>query len=318
MKAVIVGAGITGLALAHELLKRGHTVTLVEAAPRPGGELATVEVGGEPVERFYHHLFTHDRFMIDLAEELGVGDRLEWPEPEMGYYLGGRVYPFTSPLDLLRFGALSPWARLRLGLGTVMLQRRRDYRPFEDRTAAEVLPRYVGREAFEAIFASMLRAKFAGHWESVSMAWMWARLMARARTRTPDKRRERLGYFRGSFRVIVDALAESVQERGAEIRLASPVQEITIGEPGAPALRVNDAPVEADAVIATVGSADHPTAIAAVSPRVHGLAGGHGVCGRLRGAAADSRTAFALLLDQHRRPRPALCRPDRAHQLRRP
>ena len=24
--------------------------------------------------------------------------------------------------------------------------------PFEDRTAAEVLPRYVGREAFEAIF----------------------------------------------------------------------------------------------------------------------------------------------------------------------
>ena len=31
------------------------------------------------------------------------------------------------------------------------------------------------------------------------------------------------------------------------------MQAITIGEPGAPALRVNDAPVEADAVIATVG-----------------------------------------------------------------
>ena len=253
MRVAIIGGGITGLTLAHELLKHDCTVTLYEAAPRAGGELATVSVNGEPVERFYHHLFTHDQLMIDLANELGLGSRLEWPEPEMAFYTHGRVYPFTSPLDLLRCSALSPWARFRLGLGTLLLQRREDFAPFEDHTAASVLPGYVGQESFETVFAPMLRAKFADHWNDVSMAWMWARLRSRARTRTPNKRRERLGYFRGSFRVIVDALLDSVQARGACVRLGAPVEAISVGGHASPAVRIGGVSVEADAVVATVG-----------------------------------------------------------------
>ena len=91
MKVAIVGAGITGLTLAYLLNRRGHEVVLYEAGGAPGGELATVEVGSEPIERFYHHLFTHDRFMIELCRELGIEDRLQWHEPEMGFYAGGRV-----------------------------------------------------------------------------------------------------------------------------------------------------------------------------------------------------------------------------------
>ena len=253
MKVAIVGAGLTGLTLAYELAGRGHAVDLYEARAAPGGELATVEVNGEPVERYYHHLFTHNRCMIELAAELGIDHRLEWHEPVMGLYAGGRLHPFTSPLDLLRFRGLSLPGRARLGLGTLWLQSKRDYRPFEDRTAAEAMSRYVGREAFEEVFVPMLRAKFHDHWDSISMAWMWARLMARARTRTTDKRRERLGYFKGSFQVVVDALARANRERGVGIHLGSPVDAISIGEPNAPALRVGGAPVQADAVVATVG-----------------------------------------------------------------
>ena len=134
MKVAIIGAGITGLTLAHELVKRGREVEIFEAGPAPGGELATVEVGGEPVERFYHHLFSHDRFMIELTRELGIDDTLEWHEPVMGFFAGGRLYPFTSPGDLLRFGHLSLPARLRLGASTLYLQSRRDYRRYEDQT----------------------------------------------------------------------------------------------------------------------------------------------------------------------------------------
>ncbi len=253
MKVAIVGAGITGLTLAHELSKRGHAVEIFEAGRAPGGELATVEVGGEPVERFYHHLFTHDSFMIELARELGIESSLQWHEPEMGFYAAGRMYPFTSPSDLLRFSYLSLPARLRMGLATLYLQRKRDYEGLEDTTAAELMPRLMGREAFHKVWENMLRAKFDSHWDTVSMAWMWARLVARARTRTANKQRERLGYFKGSFRVIVDALVESNLRRGVAIRLAEPVEVISIGEPGAPALRVKGEPVDADAVVATVG-----------------------------------------------------------------
>ena len=135
----------------------------------------------------------------------------------------------------------------------MLLQRREDFAPFEDHTAASVLPGYVGQESFETVFAPMLRAKFADHWNDVSMAWMWARLRSRARTRTPNKRRERLGYFRGSFRVIVDALLNSVQARGACVRLGAPVEAISVGGHASPAVRIGGVSVEADAVVATGG-----------------------------------------------------------------
>ena len=116
--------------------------------------------------------------------------------------------------------------------------------------------------------------------------------------------------------MIVDALADSVTKRGAELRLASPVQEITIGEPGAPALRVRDEPVEADAVVATVGLPIMSAVAAGVAARVHGLAGGDVVRGGMRGADSDPGAAFAVLLDEYRGPGPAVCRVDRAHELR--
>ncbi|MBM4435782.1 MAG: NAD(P)/FAD-dependent oxidoreductase [Actinobacteria bacterium] len=253
MRIAIVGAGITGLTLAYELGKRGHAIQIFEAGARPGGELATVEVGGEPVERFYHHLFTHDHHILQLCNELGIGDRLLWHEPAMGFFAGGRVYPFTSPQDLLRFGYLSRLARLRLGLATLYLQRKKDFHAYEDRTAAEVLPRLVGREAFEKLWLPLLRAKFHDHWNTVSMAWFWARLLSRANTRTPNKQRERLGYFMGSFRVVVDALERAVIRQGVPIHLRAPVEAIPIGEASSPALRVQGQPVQADAVVATVG-----------------------------------------------------------------
>ena len=81
MRIAIIGAGITGLTLAYLLNRRGHDVALYEAGNAPGGELATVTVGGEPIERFYHHLFTHDRFMIELCRELGIEQHLGWHEP---------------------------------------------------------------------------------------------------------------------------------------------------------------------------------------------------------------------------------------------
>ena len=239
--------------MAHELSKHGHAVDIFEAGKAPGGELATVDVGGEPVERFYHHLFTHDRFMTDLAHELGVESSLHWHEPRMGFFANSQVHPFTSPLDLLRFPNLSLPARIRMGLATLYLQRKQDYHSFEDITAAQIMPRLMGREAFEKIWQPMLSAKFSSHWDKVSMAWMWARLVARARTRTTNKQRERLGYFKGSFRVVVDALVRANRKHGVSINLSSPVEIISIGEPDAPALRVLGRPVNADAVVATVG-----------------------------------------------------------------
>ncbi len=72
----IIGGGVAGLTAAYRLLQKGHRVQLFEASPSLGGLVRTFEIGGEPIECFYHHLFTTDIAANRLIKELGLGDRL--------------------------------------------------------------------------------------------------------------------------------------------------------------------------------------------------------------------------------------------------
>jgi len=75
MNIGIIGAGATGLAAAYDLSKSGHKVSVYERAPFLGGQASTFDVGGAPLERGYHHLFTSDTDILDLIQEIGLGHR---------------------------------------------------------------------------------------------------------------------------------------------------------------------------------------------------------------------------------------------------
>lgn len=50
MKVIVVGAGVAGLTAARGLVREGHEVQVFEAAPGPGGRLATGELAGGPID----------------------------------------------------------------------------------------------------------------------------------------------------------------------------------------------------------------------------------------------------------------------------
>ena len=83
---VIVGGGITGLASAYLAAKAGVKVTVLEAADSAGGLLGTFEVGGNRLECFYHHAFTHDVELLWLLRELGIENRMEFHRGTMGVH----------------------------------------------------------------------------------------------------------------------------------------------------------------------------------------------------------------------------------------
>jgi protoporphyrinogen oxidase len=131
-RVAIVGAGVTGLVAARELLKRGYRVELYERWPDVAGQASAFDVGGGVrIERYYHHLFPSDREMIDLHDELLPGS-LEWFRSSVAIQAGGRQWPFSGPLDLLRYGPLSPAQRARLGASVLRLQRRTDWVAMDD------------------------------------------------------------------------------------------------------------------------------------------------------------------------------------------
>lgn len=229
MKIGIVGAGATGLAAAYEICKQGHRAVVYEGSPFTGGQASTFEVGGTPVERGYHHWFTSDRDIVDLVDEIGLGDRVEWINSRVGTLVGDKIYKFVSPVDLLRFTPMSLTDRFRFGLLTLYLQHQGDYSKYENITADEWLRMHSGKTAYESFWRPMLRGKFGEqHYREVSMAWIWGKVQTRTKSRGLNKFRETLGYPIGGFGAIFDHLAEQVHILGGQVLTSCPVKSIDV------------------------------------------------------------------------------------------
>jgi len=215
----VVGGGIAGLTAAYRLAKAGHRVTLWERGSRLGGQAAAFPVSGGDLEYFYHHLFQSDREIVALIEELGIADHLLWLPSNVGYFADGKIYPLNGALDLLKLDVIPFHDRVRLGLVTAYLQRVRDWKKFEKVTAEEWLRRAVGDRAYEKTWGAQLEAKFGSYHDQIAMVWFWGKIWLRTTSRRSPLDQEKLGYIRGSFNVLIDALARAAERAGAEIHV---------------------------------------------------------------------------------------------------
>jgi protoporphyrinogen oxidase len=270
MRVAVIGAGIAGLAAGHRLAEAGHVAHVYERWPGLGGQAATLDVGqGHLLERYYHHLFTSDRHISELYEELGMPNELEWRPSSVAFFVGGRSWPFNGPLDLLRFRPLSLPRRLRMGLAVVLLQRRgHDLRAFENQTAQQWVVRAMGKDAWDKIWGPLLRGKFGDRATDISMAWLWSKLRMRRQIRGEEARQELLGYPRRSWEPLFERLQDSIESRGGQVMIARPARRLSrrdgrfVVEPGGPeSFRTGhdprrfppaEPPEEYDGVIATV------------------------------------------------------------------
>lgn len=257
VRVVVIGGGVAGLAAAYALARAGHAVQLFEAGDRFGGQVRTFEIGGGRIEAFYHHLFRSDHEIVALIEALGLGADLEWTASRLGMLSGGRLYPFSGPLDLLRYRPVRLLTRLRLGLAALYLRRQRDWRRYEGQRARDWIERWAGREAYARVWGPLLRAKFGRHADDISMVWFWGKIYLRFASRGPGGpfARERLGYLRGSFGRLVDALVAQTRAAGGVLEASRPAQAVVVVDGHVRGVvLVDGTEVPADTVIATVPS----------------------------------------------------------------
>jgi protoporphyrinogen oxidase len=227
MRIAVLGAGMTGLVAAYRLASE-HECDVYERWPGLGGQVATLDVGdGHLLERYYHHLFTSDRHIAELYEELGMEGAIEWIPSSVAIFTDGASHPFTSPLDLLRFGPLSLRARLRMGLSTLRLQRG-DGRveDFEGETARSWIERSMGREPWEKVWGPLMRGKFGERADEISMAWLWKRLTVRRQASGRELGREHLGYPHGGWQPLLERLREQVEAGGGRVLIDRPAARL--------------------------------------------------------------------------------------------
>lgn len=244
MKIAIIGAGYAGMTAGYDLAKAGHTVILYEALPEAGGLAAGFKAPHWEwkLEKFYHHLFTNDDQIINLAKEIGIGDKLTVHRPSTDLIFEGKPYPFDHLLPVLKYPGLSFIEKMRVGLSAFYLKLQRNWSSFDDITAHEWMKRMMG-SAYEKEFEPLLRGKFGEeNYRQVPMTWFWARVY---------KRTPKLIYPEGGFQTITDAMVRAVKAIGGKIYLNTPVRALR-QDNGGWIVESTQATAHYDAVIATV------------------------------------------------------------------
>lgn len=217
MKIGILGSGALGLTAGYRLQKMGHEVTVIEKEKEIGGLVTSYKIGKSYFEKFYHHIFGTDKEIINLINELGLGNKLIWKPGKTGTYYHGEIIPLDSPFSVLKYKPLNIFERLRLGFVLAYLKLIKDYSRFENVTASSWLRKYMGKRAYEVIWEPLLKGKFQENYDQITMTWFWARIFSRT---------NKLGYLKGGFFLLYQALAEKIKAKGGQLVLGEGVEEI--------------------------------------------------------------------------------------------
>jgi oxygen-dependent protoporphyrinogen oxidase len=238
MRVAVVGAGITGLALTHELVERGVDVTTFEAREAAGGVIRSRRLDGHVVEVGPQRLRLTPG-VERLAAAAGVADDAVRSDAEDLYvYADGalREAP-TSRAAFLRTDLLSWPAKLRLLAEPLT-------RPsHEAETVAEAFTRKFGRRAYERFVGPLYGGLYGSDPAEMPAAFALSGLMEREaetgsllaafRERIGDGERAPPATFPDGLQTLPRALAARHDDA---VRLGEPVTDVApVADDPAPA-----------------------------------------------------------------------------------
>ena len=216
-QVAVLGGGLLGMTLALRLAERGFAVTLLDAAPAPGGLAGEHTIGGYSWDRFYHVLLLSDRNTRALIDELGLGSLVRWGRTRTGFFSDGAMHSMSNTVEFLRFPPLSLIDKLRLG-GTIFLASRlRDARRLERELATDWLRRWSGPRVLERIWLPLLRSKLGENWRIASAAFIWAIIARMYAARRSGLKEEMFGYIEGGYSQVLAALTQRLQAAGVSL-----------------------------------------------------------------------------------------------------
>lgn len=234
----IVGGGLLGLAVADRLLQAGTQVDVYEGAQKLGGLVGSFDFDGYPVDRFYHVVLPTDDRVRRLAESVEPGTPFRFRPVQVGFYDDARLFSMSSLKEFLTFPLLSPLDRVRLGRFIATCRRVRSHTELDDIELPAWLRSRSGTGVYERLWRPLLDSKFDGTFHDLPATYMWARTRRMAGTRDRSGR-EIMGWPEGGYQQIVDALGDSIRDRGGRIHTGTDVHWIVGDSTGVSGLVVD-------------------------------------------------------------------------------
>lgn len=247
----VIGGGIMGLTAAYELLKQGTKVTIYEADDRLGGMSASFDFDGLPIERFYHFICGPDTPLFNLCREMEIFQDIKWKFTKMGFFYKKNLYEWGSPVNLLKFPHLDLVSKLRYGFHIFSSIRRKNWEKLDKLNAVQWVKKNVGKKGYNLIWDSLFDLKFYEYKNDISAAWIWSRLKRVGLSRK-NIFHEKLGYIEGGSQKLIDHLKKEIEERGGQIFLNSPVQQVIIENKKVKGVKIQNITYPYDQIVSTV------------------------------------------------------------------
>lgn len=217
MKIAIIGAGFTGLTAALRLTQVGHKIQVFEKEKSAGGLAISFKKKGWnwSLEKSYHHWFTNDYEILNLAAELK--HKVIVKRPSTKVLINNNSVPLDSARSLLAFPYLPMLDRLRVGLVLTYLKFLSNYSKLEKKYALKWLKQWMGEKATKTIWEPLFSGKFGQYKDKIGLVWFWARI---------KKRTTSLAYPEGGFLKFAENLTHKVLKEGGQLYFNSEVKSV--------------------------------------------------------------------------------------------
>jgi protoporphyrinogen oxidase len=222
----IVGGGIMGMTLAHQLAKEGKNVTLFEAAPELGGLASSWKMGEVEWDKFYHVILLSDFRTRNILKDVGLDDQINWVETKTGFYMNGRLYSMSDTIEFLKFPTLNLVDKFRLGLTIIVASRIKNWKRLEKIPVTTWLKRWSGKNTFNKIWLPLLRAKLGESYKKTSAVFIWATIQRLYGARRSGLKKEMFGYVSGGYKKIISAFKETLISERVSIKTNHIAQEV--------------------------------------------------------------------------------------------
>jgi oxygen-dependent protoporphyrinogen oxidase len=165
---IVIGAGISGLTVAHKLVQSGKDVIVLESTGEAGGKILTERIGGYLLEAGPNSLRIENQETFDLIEECGLAERIIQADPasKKRFILKNShwIKLPSGPGEAITTTLFSIGAKLRVALEPFIPRTKS-----EDESVASFVSRRLGQEVFDHAADPFISGIYAGDPHKLSM-----------------------------------------------------------------------------------------------------------------------------------------------------
>jgi 15-cis-phytoene desaturase len=246
MRVAIAGAGLAGLACAKYLTDAGHTPIVLESRDVLGGLVAAwKDEDGDWYETGLHAFFGAYPNMLQLLDELGIADRLQWKQHTLIFNQPDKPgvlsrfdvpdipAPFNVIASILRNNDMLTWeqkVRFAIGLVPAIVRGQKYVEDMDKYSLLEWLRRQgIGERVSSDIFIAASKALTFIDPDQVSATIILTALNKFLQERYGSK----IAFLDGSpTERLCQPIVEHIEAGGGEVHLQKPLKQILLNQDG--------------------------------------------------------------------------------------